>query len=704
MTVEARPASPPRARARRPEGRGGEAPAAAPRARLAGAAAFAASATLLAASGAHWGWQIGAWAHLVPAATGSQALDFALLALAVSAFFAFAPKRFAKRAVPAALLALLLAGTAWCAMRAWPHAYGALPWGIDHGATLFRVREMRAALPALGAWTPWWNAGTEHFAGVTSGAHGWALLNLPLFLALPPESWQAPALCFWLFAGFPWLTALVLRACGWSVAAQLSSALLSLAASRAEFLFFWQSGNLGAAVTAGLSPSLAALCFAVAVQRRRSLRLAAALAVVAALSCAWPPGLFSCAGMALGAAVAVRGRLARVPKRAWIAAAAALAALAPELLVLHGPARGIADYAAGGAKAPFLPSLGTGLSQLGRRLLEMHPGVLVFGFAALPFARRPRRLRAFAFPLFAVLAAVAVSVGFKRSSQFDRVAIQLAFAAVFPAALAAGRALRGDGGPLAAGTAAALLALGIRVAAAHAGNGAGFKLWQAEPVVRDFARWIAENVPPGGRLAFSGETDCALDWGKGAYLPVLAGREMMGDDYYGYPKGLTERNYPPRVYRSSTKRFLGFSRVWGVTHWAVVDPRTRRFCETETNHFALAASFPMQSADVRVYRILDDWARGDPTRFYRGEGEVEASENALVVRPADPGAAGPLVLRYRWRDGLRSLTPGAAIAPFDVDGNLRLVAVAPGGAPEVRIGYRPLRRPLAPDFDGHYHH
>ncbi|MBR0056063.1 MAG: hypothetical protein IJP66_01930, partial [Kiritimatiellae bacterium] len=60
--------------------------------------------------------------------------------------------------------------------------------------------------------------------------------------------------------------------------------------------------------------------------------------------------------------------------------------------------------------------------------------------------------------------------------------------------------------------------------------------------------------------------------------------------------------------------------------------------------------------------------------------------------------------RYRWRDGLRCLTPGAAIAPFDVDGNLRLVAVAPGGAPEVRIGYRPLRRPLAPDFDGHYHH
>ena len=280
----------------------------------------------------------------------------------------------------------------------------------------------------------------------------------------------------------------------------------------------------------------------------------------------------------------------------------------------------------------------------------------------------------------------------------------MAFAAAFPAALAAGRALKGGTHPAVSAAAAALLLLGTRVAAAHAGNDAGFKLWQAEPVVRDFARWTAENVPPGGRLAFSGETDCALDWGKGTYLPVLAGREMMGDDYYGFPKGLTERNYPPRVYRSSTKRFLGFSRVWGITHWAVADARTRRFCESEPEHFALAARFRMQSADVRVYRILDDWAQGDPTRFFRGEGQVEADDNRIAVRPADPGAARPLVLRYRWRDGLRCLTHGASIAPFDVDGNTRLVAVFPGGAPEVLVGYRPKMRPLAPDFDGHYHH
>lgn len=675
------------------------------RSAAAGAAAFALAAWLAGLSGVEWSWQIGAWAARVPALSRSWRLDFIVLAAAFAALYAGVSRNKPGKAVPAALFALLVAGQAWCAVRAWPHAFGTLPWGVDHGAFAFRVREMRQVMPfALGAYTPWWNAGTEHFAGVTSGAHGWALLNLPLFAALSPEKWQAPALFFWLFAGFPWLTAFTLRKCGWEPEVQLAGALLCMAATRAQFLFFWQSGNLGSLVTAGLSPSLAALVHATAVRGTGGRGHAAAVAALAALACAWPPGFFTCAGLAAGALAASGGRPWRIPGRVWAAGAAALVLLSPEIALLCGPARGIADYAATGSGIAPAAALRDGVSQLFRRLAEAHPAIVVFGLAALPFAEERDRIRAFLLPLFAVLAAAAVSVGFNRSSQMDRVAIQLVFAAVFPAAAAAGRALKGGTGPLVSATAAALLVLGVRVAAAHAGNAAGFKLWQAEPVVREFALWTRQNVAPGARLAFSGETDCALDWGKGTYLPVLAEREMMGDDYYGYPEGLTERNYPPRTYRSSTKRFLGFSRVWGITHWAVVDPRTKRFCEGEPEHFELAARFAMQSADVRVYRILDDWARGDPTRFFAGKGEVEARENRLVVRPADPHSRKPLVLRYRWRDGLRCLTPGAAIAPYDVDGNIRLVAVAPGGAAEVKIGYRPEMRPLAPEFDGSYHH
>ena len=71
--------------------------------------------------------------------------------------------------------------------------------------------------------------------------------------------------------------------------------------------------------------------------------------------------------------------------------------------------------------------------------------------------------------------------------------------------------------------------------------------------------------------------------------------------------------------------------------------------------------------------------------------------------PADP-AAERVVIRYNWRDGLVCRTPGAAIEPFAVDGNLRFIAVKPGGNAGVEIGYRPHAAPVKPNFDGTFHH
>ena len=675
-------------------------------------AATAALALLLLADPAHaWNGQLGRWGAGVAPLLGSAALDFAALAALCSLVLALGGARLRRR-LPLALALALVAGQAVCVVRAWPHAFGTLPWGVDHGAFLFRLREFREAFPALGTYNPWWNAGTEHYVGVTSGAHGFALLNLPLFLALDPAVWYGPALALWLFVGFPWLGALSLRACGARPHAALAGGLMMLAFSRAEFLFFWQSGNLGGMVTAGLTLPLTVLGYRAAALRRGGWRGALMLVPFAFLTCLWPPGAVTCAGFALGT-LANAGRLTRRSFLRLLAAAAlALALLSPWIWTELFPARGIADYVATGTgREPFRRMAAAGLRQLGRRLLEWHPAILAFGLGGVLLPLASPRMRRWLLPALLLLMAAAAAVGWKRNSQFDRIAIQAAGVAALPAALLCGRLLarapRGGAARRAAlvaaqGCALASLLLGARVAAAHAGNRAGFKLWPAEPVVFAFADWARANVPPGGRLAFSGETDCKLDWGKGTYLPILSGREMMSDDYYGYPKGLTERNYPPRHYRRSTEAFLFFSRAFGITHWAVTDPRTRRFCEEESDHFALVARFQMQSTDVRVYAITDPDAAA-PTRLLLGEGAVEAREDRIVVRPADPNAD-RLVLRYRWRDALRCRTPGAEIAPHAVDDRLRFIEVRPHGAAEVVIGHRPSWKPLAPNFDGRYHH
>ncbi len=673
---------------------------------MAFAALVSALAALLAPS-APWSSQLGAWASGV----GPPSLAAATAALAA----AFAAALFlARRPVPPwTLAAALLAGQALALRAAWPSVAGAMPWGVDHGAFQFRLLEFRSVFPAVGSYNPWWNGGIEHFVGVTSGAHAFGLLNLPLLAAADPPAWYGPALAFWLFAGLPWLSALALRATGVRWAGALAGALAMAAFTRAEFLFFWQSGNLGGMVTAGLSLPLAAFGYRLAVLRRGGRAGALALALLAWLSCIWPPGAFTCAGLFLGW-LANPGRWTRRSFLRLVAAGAlALLLLSPWFWAEFLPMRGISRYATRTPEPGSLAAMAAdGVRLLGLRLLEWHPAILGFGLAGL-LAASHRRMRRFLLPALALLFAVAVSVGIKRQSQLDRVAIQAASFAAFPAAILLGRLFARDprrlpvarraGLAAAQGVALSLLAIGaLRVAPAHAANRAGFKLWPAEPVVFEFADWVRANVPEGGRLAFSGETDCKLDWGKGTYLPVLAGREMMSDDYYGYPKGLTERNYPPKFYRRSTEAFLFFSRAYGITHWAVTDPRTRRFCEEETEHFRLAARFPMQSTDVRVYEITDPGAAA-PTRFLEGDGEVEARESRIAVRPADP-AAERLVLRYNWRDGLVCRTPGATIEPFEVDGNLRFVAVRPNGAPRVEIGYRPLWRPLPPNFDGRFHH
>ena len=70
------------------------------------------------------------------------------------------------------IFAILLVGGQVAALRAaWDVLVGVYPQGIDHPAFMFRVREFGEIFPfALGSYNPWWNAGTEHFIGVTSGA------------------------------------------------------------------------------------------------------------------------------------------------------------------------------------------------------------------------------------------------------------------------------------------------------------------------------------------------------------------------------------------------------------------------------------------------------------------------------------------------------------------------------------------------------
>jgi hypothetical protein len=659
--------------------------------------------------GVEWNNMMGQfWVRLEPWLP-SLRLDLLALALLAALLFRLGGTRLRRR-MPLLLGLLLAGGQIACLQAAWKFVSGPMPWGIDHPAFLFRLKEFRELFPlALGGYNPWWNAGTEHFIGVTSGTHAFGLLNLPPLLCLDPHLFHGPALAFWLIVGFPWLGVLAVRAAGVRWTGALCAGLLMCAVSRAQFLFFWQSGNVGAMTSAMLTLPVVALGYRLIVLRRGGWGMVVALGVAAWLVCLWTPGVLVCAGLVPGW-IAMRRRWTIRSNRLLVAAGLLALVLAlPWFWITLFPSRGIVNYVATGVTGSRWLMLQAGVRQLLLRLQEWHPLLLVLG-AGGAVVVAPRSVRRWTLPLLLILAAIICGTGWWSQSQLDRMALPMAVAAVFPTTVLCGRLFaRGSMGrsriagllhALAQGVVLALLMMGLRVAQMHYACRGGFKLWPAPDTIYDFADWIRREVPPEGRLAFAGTTDWKYEWGKPTYLPILSGREMMADDYYSYPRGLIERNYPPKAYRVSLDSWLAFTRAYGITHWAAADPRHKGFLAGHPEWFELVRRMSMQSSRIEIYRVL---GLPPPTRFLEGTGSVTARENALVVRP-EPADTERVVIRYQWRDGLVCRTPGATIEPFNVDGHLQFIAVRPGGNPVVRIGYRPRFAPLKPNFDGTFHH
>ena len=621
-----------------------------------------------------------------------------------------------RRWLPAGLLALLLGCQLWSARLAWRIVGGTVPWGFDHPSFMFRLKEFGELFPgALGGYSPWWNAGIEHFVGVTSGAHGFGVLLLPLLKIWEPHQFYGAALIFWFVFGFPWLGVAAVRAAGAGRVAALCAGLLMCGTSREIFMWAWHYGTVGAMTSALLALPVVALGYRLAVLGRGSWGTALLLGLAAWLMCLWTPGVFVCGGLAVGWLWNYRRWTWRANRWLLAAGALALGLLAPWFWTTLFPCRNVMEYV--GTEMPR-PEWRVLLMNGARRLVataqEMHPALAVFGLLG-GLVAAPGELRRWMLPVFLVLGAIAGwGHEFKPLSQMERMAIPLGVAAVFPAAILCGRLL-GDDGPapaaprrraiVRAAAQGALLAtfiLSVATVWKYYANRdqTGIRLRTLPAEILELADWIRSEVPAEGRLGFAGPA--VHDFGSGniAYLPVLAGREMMADDYYGFPRGTIEYHYPPEAYRQDIGRFLFFSRAYGITHWISTRPEAQNFLRGLPENFEPVKSLALGRRRAEIYRLKDP---GAVSRFWEGAGRVTARENRLDVFPADPAAA-RVVLRYNWRDGLVCRTPGASIAPFAVDENLRFIAVHPGGNPRVEIGYRPHWAPVKPNFDGRFHH
>ena len=655
------------------------------------------------------------WFYLGPWWTTST-VKFLVLAAVLAGGFRLLRGRW-RRAVPAVLAVLLLGSQMLYAQGALGVLRSGIPWGFDHPSFMYRLQEFGEVFPsALGGYNPWWNAGTEHFVGVTSGSHAYGLLNIPALKLTAAHEFYGGALVFWFIFAFPWLGVACLRGAGLRWSGALCGGLLLCGASRGLFFWMWHFGTVGAMTSAMMTLPVVALGYRLAVLRRGGWGTGLALAGAAWLMCLWTPGILIAGGLGLGWLWNARRWTWRTNLRLLAAGALTLGLLAPWLWTTWFPCRSVLEHVGMDLARPGLDVMvPRGAQRLLKSIQEWHPVLVVLGLGGAGLLA-PRGVRRWCLPAVAVLGLVAGwSREWKPMSQLDRMAIPMAVLAVFPASVLCGRLLnrrawRAGSVPgrlrrewlpaLAQGLLLATFLMGFRVIRLHYANRGPAPLRVFSPDMQAIVDWIRTEVPEDGRVGFAGRTVHFFGGGRLAYLPMLAGREMMGDDYYGFPRGTVEFNYPPAFYRQSMDHYQFFEESYGITHWLASATDAVETLATFPDLFERCWQMEMQGRPVVAYRVKNP---GKGTRFLEGNGRVDARINRIDVIPEDP-FADRVVIRYNWREGLVCRTPGAKIEPVAIDENLRFIGIRPGGAGRVEIGYRPHRAPLKPNFDGHFHH
>jgi len=639
-------------------------------------------------------------------------IKFALGSLILSAAFYKWSDR-VQRWVPWAFGLLLILAQVVLATAAWKTMDGGVPWGFDHPSFMYRLHEFGSQFPgALGGYHPAWNGGTEHFVGVTSGSHAFGMLIWPMLQMRAPHEFYGAALIFWFIVAFPWIGVWSVRSAGVSWIGSFCAGLLLSGVSRDMFMWLWHFGTVGAMTSAMMALPVTALGYRLAVLRKGGWGTALALGLSAWLMCLWTPGVFVGAGLMLGWLWNAREWTWKSNLRVLAAGVLALVLLVPWLWTTLFPCRSVVDYVGMNvARSGGGEMLIGGAVRLVRALESWHPVLLFMGLIGV-FWAAPPRVRRWGLPALLLLGGIAGwSREWKPLSQMERMVIPMASVAVFPAAVLCGKLfggrerrefVRGRAILWALGQGVVLTALlfGIREARTHYTNASPAPMRMLSPEMESFSEWIRTEVPKDARVGFAGKSLHFYGGGNLAYFPILAGREMMADDYYGFPCGTVEYNYPPAAYRESMEDWLFFSRAYGVSHWVGTVEYVRQTMEAYPSLFEKVRSMEELGQTIEVFRVKEPGPLG---RFWEGSGTVTAQINKLLIEPADPSVE-RVVIRYNWREGLICKTAGASIEPVAIDENLTFIGVHPGGNQKVQIRYRVHASQIKPNFDGHFHH
>ena len=599
------------------------------------------------------------------------------------------------------LAALFVGAELLCAKALFDLTGGAAVYSDDHPSFLFRIHEFWQGLPWRENYVPQWNAGVVNNVLTSSGIPGYALLTAPLrlFSTLPHETHTAGLFLVQAVIA-PWCVVWGIQANRLSWRAAWTGGLLALFANRAFFIWTFHFGTVGFGTAVAMLPAAFLFLYAVAEKRFINASTTLGLVVTATFLCQWPPMWMAAAGIALAALTSCRRWLGSPRALAVLLLAGACVALllVPTFRAVAG-GRDLVAYTTSNSRAFSWLRTGHDLRlMLGDLGLRVHPLTLVLGLGGLWTIQEKPLRRWLAVCMVALFAVFSIGNELAPRMQLPRMAIAAGMLAIVPAAVRVGQVWRDHKAAtvLLQSAALALVVLGVpNVAKLY--KAAGVAPFHPMPaLITDLAEWVRANVPQGSRFLFAGRTRHAYGHAHVAYLPLLAGREMMSCDYYDFPPGTFEPDYPPKTSRGELGGSYAFIVRHGVSHVIAFRSNYLKWLRSEPAHFEEVAGFRDADGgiDFRVFRV-----KGAHNVFLVGSGTVEADINRIRVSFGEtpPERA---VIAYNWSDRLAVDDGPADIAPFDTGTSLghnarnedmpvRFIEIRPHGAREVTIRYRP---------------
>lgn len=564
------------------------------------------------------------------------------------------------------------------------------PYSDDHPSFLFRIAEFFGSFPWRENFVPYWNSGVVNSVITSSGTSGVAILGAPLFLVMEPHEAMPYVFVFIFIFFIPWMTAWGVRATGMSPTAALVGGILSYCANRFYFKWLLHLGTVGAMLSGAMLPAAFAFLYAAILQPKAKFSTYAGLAISVFFMIQWPPMMF------LGVPM---GLIVLFTMRRWWLSRRRIPFIATCLVVVILILPTIAGSILGKSVMSFVlssdPAVDKGFGSIWKNIvlvahelvLDNNPVLVFAGFGGLLVMPARRMRNALVLALLFVIAVTVLGPVYLPKMQLARMSMEASALMVIPAACIAGGAL-GRYSPRASAVQSVFLAMLVcslvNVPKFYGGlDEVGY--YGVRPIVTELTSWIEENLPENGRLAFAGPSVHAYGRGHTAYLPMLAHREMMGCDYYGFPAKMVEYDYPPRASRTKPGGMHRYMALRGATHVVAYEKRYIVYFRSEPSLFREIATL-RDPAEIKnsVYVFFE--IIGAEGRFLEGSGKISATFNEIKVEFDDP-VPSRAVIRYNWNDRFE-VDPPTKIFPVDTGEDAVFIGIEPNGEQEVIIRYR----------------